>query len=371
MLALLGATAACRPQDATTVPDRVAQAKPTSDIDLGPRGVQVLIDAMSTGDVAPVRAWMSPELRARLPLDTLERASARIQAKFGEPLGILEEHTHREGTLRWYSGLIVYQQKPRRRGGDADTTVLTPMLYQFAIDEHGALVRLLVREHWLLENVRPPADDYIPITRFHFPARGEWYVLHGGRTRATNYHHGSRSQRFAYDLVIKKGGRQRPARSAKHDNRSYYCYGKDLLAPAAGVVVMVVNDVPENKPGERGRAGGNGLVIDHGFGEYSALWHAVPGSMRVAVGDRVEAGQVVGKVGNSGRSTGPHIHFHVSYRRRGWDDERFGLPAEFEDVFVDGRWYPRKMPERGQYVRRALEVRQRKKIARVEIFVDV
>lgn len=367
-LAVSAAQAGCRPQDATTVPDRIADTKPTSEINLGARGVQTLIDAMQSGDLTTVRDWMSPELRGRLALETLDRASARMKTRFGEPLGILEEQTHREGPLRWYSGLVVYEQKSRPAGGAKEETVLTPMLYQFAVDESDGLARLLIREHWFLENVRHPADNYIPVTRFHFPGRGEWYVLHGGRTRATNYHHGSRSQRFAYDLVIKKNGRQRPSGSPKEQNRSFYCHGEDLLAPAAGVVVHVVNDVPENAPGQRGRAGGNGLVIDHGFGEYSALWHAIPGSMRVSVGDRVEPGQVVGKVGNSGRSTGPHIHFHASYRR-GWEDERFGIPAEFEDVFVDGRWYPRKMPERGEYVRRGAEARG-KKIAMAEILVD-
>ena len=124
-----------------------------------------------------------------------------------------------------------------------------------------------------------------------------------------------------------------------------------MLAPAAGTVVHVVEGVPENRPPERGRAGGNGLIIDHGFGEFSALWHAVPGSLEVKVGDRVETGQRVAKVGNSGRSTGPHIHWHVSYRTDGKTKEAFGLPADMVEVLVDDTWYEHKMPVRGQYVR--------------------
>ena len=319
---------------------------PTSE--LAPE-VHRLIDAMHDQAVAQIRTWMTPQLRGRVSLAALGSAAERLRADFGDPLGILEEHVHREGDLQWYSGLVLFGT----RGGRGK---LTPVLYQFAQDEQGRLARLLVREHWFIDQVDPPAEDYVPITRFHFPARGEWTVLHGGRRRATNYHHGSKSQRYAYDLVKKKNGRQRPKGSDPKDNRSWYGHGQDLLAPAAGVVVKVNNDVPENEPGQRGKGGGNGVIIDHGFGEYSALWHAIPGSVRVQVGDRVAPGQVVGKVGNSGRSTGVHIHFHASHRR-GWKDEQFGLPAPLVDVFVDEQWYPRKMPVRGQVVRSSAEDR--------------
>jgi hypothetical protein len=257
----------------------------------------------------------------------------------------MEEHVHSEGHLQWYSGLVLY--------GDGE--LLSPVLVQFAADSDGQLRRLLVREHWFIENVENPADAYVPVTRFHYPGRGRWYVLHGGRSKATNYHFGLGAQRFAYDLIVKKDGRQRRPGSKFSDNTAYYCWGKEILAPGAGTVVHTVNDVPENVPPRRGIKGGNGLIIDHGFGEYSAIWHAIPGSVRVRVGDHVDPGQVVAKVGNSGRSTGPHIHFHVSYRPQGWE-EVFGIPADFVEVYVDGRWEAREMPVRGQYVQRAAEL---------------
>ncbi|HEY0135684.1 MAG TPA: M23 family metallopeptidase, partial [Nannocystis sp.] len=81
--------------------------------------------------------------------------------------------------------------------------------------------------------------------------------------------------------------------------------------------------------------------------------HMVPGSVTVKAGDKVELGQTLGKVGNSGRSTGPHIHFQVSSDPFPESGKQIGLQAPFVDVYVDGLWYPRKMPVRGDRVRRS------------------
>ena len=56
---------------------------------------------------------------------------------------------------------------------------------------------------------------------------------------------------------------------------------------------------------------GNYVVIDHGNGEYSIYAHLQPGSVAVTVGQKVTAGQPIGKIGSSGNSTEPHLHFQV------------------------------------------------------------
>lgn len=330
-----------------------AATKPHSD--LGP-SVHRLLDALTARDAEAVRAWMTPQLRQRVSIEALVAAAGRLGDRFGKPRGIIEEHSHREGTLSWYSGLVLYEN-------DEQPALLTPVLIQFALSSEGDLDRLLIREHWFIDSVEHPAETYLPITRFHLPSDERWFVLHGGRTRATNKHHGSRAQRYAYDLIVKKRGRQRRPGSDRHDNASFYAHGMPLRAPAAGIVVHAVDGVAENRPPETGSGGGNGLIIHHGFGEYSALWHAIPGTVTVRKGDRVESGQLVGKVGNSGRSTGPHIHYHVSYRPEGWE-EAFGLPADFVDLYVDGVWKARHMPVRGQQIKRADEAKEPPSVAR-------
>ena len=58
---------------------------------------------------------------------------------------------------------------------------------------------------------------------------------------------------------------------------------------------------------------GNMVLINHGDGYKTRYGHMVSGSITVSVGEYVEAGQTIGKVGSTGNSTGPHLHFEVIY----------------------------------------------------------
>lgn len=75
--------------------------------------------------------------------------------------------------------------------------------------------------------------------------------------------------------------------------------GTDVLAPAAGRVVFA---------GKRGPLG-NSIVIDHGHGVRTQYGHT--NDVLVRVGQTVERGQVIATLGNTGRSTGPHLHYVV------------------------------------------------------------
>lgn len=75
--------------------------------------------------------------------------------------------------------------------------------------------------------------------------------------------------------------------------------GLPIKSPAAGVVVFA----------EPLTVRGNATIIDHGWGVYSGFWHQ--SEFQVKVGDRVEAGQVIGLIGGTGRVTGPHLHWEV------------------------------------------------------------
>jgi murein DD-endopeptidase len=127
------------------------------------------------------------------------------------------------------------------------------------------------------------------------------------------------AQRFAIDYV-KLGEDNRTFTGDRLKNESYYAYGVDALAVADGIVVATKDGIPENIPGPTSRAvpitletvGGNHVIIDIGGGRFAFYAHLVPGSLRVKLGDRVRRGQVVGLVGNSGNSTEPHLHFHIS-----------------------------------------------------------
>jgi murein DD-endopeptidase MepM/ murein hydrolase activator NlpD len=83
--------------------------------------------------------------------------------------------------------------------------------------------------------------------------------------------------------------------------------GTDLRA-AYGSPVMALGDGTVTFAGERGGYGST-VVIDHGDGRETLLAHL--SAIDVAVGDRVQAGQAVGRSGNSGRATGAHLHVEV------------------------------------------------------------
>lgn len=97
--------------------------------------------------------------------------------------------------------------------------------------------------------------------------------------------------------------------------------GVDVLAAAPGRVARLrdgVADISIRAPGAPSVAGqecGNGVVIDHGNGWETQYCHIAKGSVRVKVGDTVAAGTPVAKVGLSGETEFPHLHFTV--RRAG------------------------------------------------------
>jgi murein DD-endopeptidase MepM/ murein hydrolase activator NlpD len=59
-------------------------------------------------------------------------------------------------------------------------------------------------------------------------------------------------------------------------------------------------------------AGGNYVALDIGYGRYALYGHLIPGSIKVKKGDFVKRGQVLGRLGNSGNSTEPHLHFQIA-----------------------------------------------------------
>lgn len=158
----------------------------------------------------------------------------------------------------------------------------------------------------------PVTDQSLTETVVNLPFKGDWFVFWGGSNVLDNYHYEYESQRYAYDFVQEVNGRSYQGDPA--DNESYYAFGKDITAPANGIVTRVIQDIPDNTPVgvmNENEPAGNVVVIDHS-GEYSLLAHLKQGSVTVQEGDSVTTGQVIGKLGNSGNSSEPHLHFQMS-----------------------------------------------------------
>nr|WP_255620895.1 M23 family metallopeptidase [Salinicoccus sp. RF5] len=96
-------------------------------------------------------------------------------------------------------------------------------------------------------------------------------------------------------------------------NENYHAFNKDIIAPAGGRVVKVLNNIPDNMPGEMNekQPAGNYIILQHANKEYSLLAHLKENSIKVDKGDIVQTGDIIAKSGNSGNSSEAHIHFQV------------------------------------------------------------
>lgn len=124
------------------------------------------------------------------------------------------------------------------------------------------------------------------------------------------------AERYAIDWIeIGPDGRIFQGDPAVLNN--WYGYGTPIYSTSAGVVTEAKDGLPDQtplvKPGTLGLGDlpGNLVVVRMKSGLSAVYAHLVPGSLKVEVGDRVSIGQELGKLGNSGGSLAPHLHFHV------------------------------------------------------------
>jgi urea transporter len=164
--------------------------------------------------------------------------------------------------------------------------------------------------------------------RVSLPFSGHWRITQG--IGGTHTHQGI--YRFAYDFQAAGAGGEifHGSGLALED---YHSYGKPVLAPADGIVTTLENEIEDNPPGAVNIAKnwGNHIILEHAPAWYSCLAHLKRGSVRVAQGQRVKRGQVIGLCGNSGRSPYPHLHLQFQY------SPIPGAPAQpfrFSDVWV-------------------------------------
>ncbi len=183
----------------------------------------------------------------------------------------------------------------------------------------------------------PPVVADKQQTVLYPPFKGTWAVIYGGELREGAAQRNLLQQQYAYEFSATNEAGLRYNKDGK-TNEEYYGYGKEVLAPADGIVVETIDGIRENSPGLRNpyAAIGNAIIIQHTNREYSVLSYLKQGSVRVKVGENVKRGQVIALCGNSGNSTEPVIHYHLQ-------DSPFmqtakGLKFYFErvTVFKDG-----------------------------------
>ncbi len=312
---------------------------------------------------------------SELTLTSVEiRAAGAVLAAYG-PAELEQWHRFR-AELPTPTPLQVARRADLRRIGSGRTAVL---FADFAVDRPEALPSVLAHrlafeasppmkllrddprdakgEH-VLEKVLVPVSRAKPIALSPPLAGGPWKC--SGATDPTSLHQHETTvvvregraripERFAIDFQrIDDRGNLLPSPFPDEiSNSLFYGYGEEVLAVADAAVASLRDGVPENTPQSSGEIklarpisrdtiAGNQVVLDLGEGRYAFYAHLQPGSLRVRAGDRVRRGQVLGLVGNSGNSVGPHLHFHVGDRDSLNGCE--GLPFVIDSFDVVGQW---------------------------------
>jgi hypothetical protein len=157
------------------------------------------------------------------------------------------------------------------------------------------------------------------------PMRGKnWVVLNGCCT--VSIHRGAvlamdqkllAAERYAIDWIRTDDEGHVVLPSESTNLKDYPAYDKPIISVANGKVVKAVDRYPDLEPGVKDPdltlkdAPGNHVIVDIGGGRYAIYAHLVPGSITVKEGDHVGRGQQIGRLGNSGNTDAPHLHFHV------------------------------------------------------------
>ncbi|MCI9367418.1 MAG: M23 family metallopeptidase [Oscillospiraceae bacterium] len=162
--------------------------------------------------------------------------------------------------------------------------------------------------------------------RWRFPLAGT--VLVTDTYPSVNSHRWCRNSEFAFDAGAFDETLTRPVIG-----------GSPVFAACGGVVEEAFDGLDdtddgtdlaqiEAQYGEHARIDGNHVLIRHEDGERSLYAHLQKGSVSVAAGESVQAGRQIGRVGSSGSSWVPHLHFHVMLG----GIEGPGVPVRFENL---------------------------------------
>ena len=194
-----------------------------------------------------------------------------------------------------------------------------------------------------------PVTYHEQLTDFYFPLAGTWWAVQAGDW--SDFHKTEvYSQPFAVDFV-KLGAEGRTHQGSGRVLTDHHSWHQPVYAAAGGKVAYVCFDMPDMAPGAipdqaimRGdmrRLLGNAVAVSHANGEFSYYAHLQQASLQVNEGEMIRRGTLLGRVGNSGNSPGPHLHFHVMNGPNLFIDQ--GLPFRFSHFEAGGQYFPEPM----------------------------
>ncbi|MGZ4963168.1 MAG: M23 family metallopeptidase [Limisphaerales bacterium] len=168
------------------------------------------------------------------------------------------------------------------------------------------------------------------------PMKGVMCVVQGGNDRLINHHYSLEPQRYALD-IFKVAENVQQVRDWKIMNEDAG-FGQTVYSPCSGRVAYVESDNQDNETGKTdiGRVTGNYISIEVAKDRYVSVANLKQDSTTVKVGDTVKSGDPIAQCGNSGDTSGPHIHIQVqSTPEFNYESETF--PIAFHHVLRGDR----------------------------------
>ncbi len=186
------------------------------------------------------------------------------------------------------------------------------------------------------------ASVTVTAAEYRLPFEGRWFVSAGGDTINVNHHMVERSQWYAIDF-LKTGdpGDRGVAKSNAVKVEDFYSWGQKVLSPVDGVIRTVHDGEVDNPIGttDKQNAFGNYVMIEAGPAEFVYLAHFQKDSITVQAGQKVQAGNLLGKCGNSGNTSSPHIHMHVQDRAGLYTGTGQNITFRRIDVLLSGKQF--------------------------------
>jgi hypothetical protein len=257
-------------------------------------------------------------------------AAMSISALLVGPWALLSVYLRPIIALALIGALVFTASRAARRGAHHDQRVSSPWRLVLQIVVAGLFAVVVMNA--LTGRVPPPGTIDL-----RFPLKGGTHaVLQGGASLVLNpFHRWFRSDKYALDLVRLNvlGNRGRGVAPARLTE--YASFHDSVHSPCTGITEEVRANVPDNAPGDTDPQHRTGNYVLLRCGAHRVLLaHLERGSLAVSEGDTVHAGQLVGRVGNSGNTSEPHLHVSAMVARSGqsWPD------AEAVPVTFDGRF---------------------------------
>ncbi len=190
-----------------------------------------------------------------------------------------------------------------------------------------------------------PVEIYETKTDLHFPLRGAWWAIQGSDW-SDRHKQEVFSQTYAMDFA-RLGTDNQIFRGDGTNLEDHYSWDQPVYATAGGKIAYVIFDLPDLAPGavadprmfrdDPRRYLGNAVALSHGNGEVSYFACLQQASLAVNEGELVKRGALIGRIGNSGLSPGPHLHFHLMQGPNPFIDQ--GLPLKFSHFSAGGQFF--------------------------------